>query len=578
MAITSTVLKLYKGVEIAPGYQVAYTSSGNQKTYFASKLYKTFSDYSFHRHKENVYNVAISNTEARQCNYLSFNNNGLEYYCAIVDYEYINENTTALIYQVDWYQTLGINHTKYDPCIIARQTLPSGFSKRDIYSNQEPVEIAYTHYVGAGEQFLLNPGSIACIITEPVNLDTTWNTEFGFNYFATMKHEYLYTKVMEEMNKYIDQLSAIRIVKDNGVVSSSADRNSLTAWIGPVSACAGLNSCFCAANKGNMVYGIYLLPFELFNIQDGGKQVKLNYSFDSSDKASYYPYSQIILRSPNGQVKIYKPELFKNMGNINFDLRFSFAAGPELLISPIDYNYQSGPNYCEGLTIANFPPLTSALNISTAYGGQQYTKFTESEKVLKTGLTAAGTAAGIALTGGALAGESAAATSAAAEATKTAEMTTGANKMTALEKAQAMQNKANSTVANEKATMKNLKLNAGITGINQAISLSNSTYNPSTTGLNPTGICPLSMENSKYTPTVQVVHLDSFGKKQLYDYINYYGNSFNIYGKPCITNLASGVSGHAYVQTANFRCFAPNLEATNFIKSIFDGGCYFKIV
>ena len=93
-------------------HTVTFATLAAQQTYFASKAYKTISSNSYQRAMDNKLRIACSMDEAVRCNYLFFRNISFEnkyFYAFITGWEYINNITTEITYEIDVFQTFYFN-------------------------------------------------------------------------------------------------------------------------------------------------------------------------------------------------------------------------------------------------------------------------------------------------------------------------------------------------------------------------------------------------------------------------------------------------------------------------------------
>ena len=102
--------------------QLTFASASAQQTYFASKVIKTETDYTYIK-KDNVIKVGLPIDTIIDCNYLYYINTGFTtkyYYCFITNMEYINENCTAITIETDVWQTYMFDVVKKS-CFVERE-------------------------------------------------------------------------------------------------------------------------------------------------------------------------------------------------------------------------------------------------------------------------------------------------------------------------------------------------------------------------------------------------------------------------------------------------------------------------
>lgn len=117
-------IKLYGGVQIIPGRQIAFSSRANQNAYFASKLVQNYTPCTYVR-KTLTLKAEVPLSVVKNCNYISFTNPSFEnitWYAKIVNYEYVNNACTEIMYAIDYFQTFMFD-VNFEVCTIDREQL-----------------------------------------------------------------------------------------------------------------------------------------------------------------------------------------------------------------------------------------------------------------------------------------------------------------------------------------------------------------------------------------------------------------------------------------------------------------------
>ena len=120
----SSTVKLYSGVQIIPGRQIAFSSKANQTAYFASKLVQSDTPCTYVRRTYSV-KVEVALSVVKNCNYISFVNPDFEnitWYARITNYEYVNNACTEIFYAIDYFQTFMFD-VNFEVCTIDREQL-----------------------------------------------------------------------------------------------------------------------------------------------------------------------------------------------------------------------------------------------------------------------------------------------------------------------------------------------------------------------------------------------------------------------------------------------------------------------
>lgn len=120
------VVELYSHVDIDPhaGIQIKFEDAEEQSAYFTAHRVASKVDCSYMR-KSRALRLEISTSVVNQCNYIAFRNPAFEdkvFFAYIKSWEYVNNVTTDIYYQIDWYQTDCFTATCRD-CKIEREHL-----------------------------------------------------------------------------------------------------------------------------------------------------------------------------------------------------------------------------------------------------------------------------------------------------------------------------------------------------------------------------------------------------------------------------------------------------------------------
>jgi len=120
------VVELYSHVDIDPhaGIQIKFADAEEQSAYFNAHRVASKVECSYMR-KSRALRLEISTSVVNQCNYIAFRNPAFEnkvFFAYIKSWEYVNNVTTDIYYQIDWYQTDCFTATCRD-CKIEREHL-----------------------------------------------------------------------------------------------------------------------------------------------------------------------------------------------------------------------------------------------------------------------------------------------------------------------------------------------------------------------------------------------------------------------------------------------------------------------
>ncbi len=145
------VITLYKGINLNNEYThtLYFASQSARDTFFnnypsAKKI--TFNAQSYTRVNKETVKVHVNAETVQDVTYMKFNNRGgMNYYAFVIGINYINENTTEIVYEIDimqtWFfkQDCGIN-----PCYIKRMHILT--SEDSLKNNLEPEPVGSDLY------------------------------------------------------------------------------------------------------------------------------------------------------------------------------------------------------------------------------------------------------------------------------------------------------------------------------------------------------------------------------------------------------------------------------------------------
>ena len=117
-------IKLYSGIEITDGLEMVFKSKAGQNAYFNSKL-KASNVTCTYIKKTGKLRIEFPTSTVSQCNFISFTNTSFEnvtFYARVTNWEYVNNVTSDIMYEIDWFQTYMFN-VEYKDAKIEREHL-----------------------------------------------------------------------------------------------------------------------------------------------------------------------------------------------------------------------------------------------------------------------------------------------------------------------------------------------------------------------------------------------------------------------------------------------------------------------
>lgn len=385
LIVPDSTVNLYADVPISAGHQLVFKSRSTQNTYFLNKRLVTKAGCSYIR-KTGRLRIEFNAARVQQCNYMSFTNTSFEnvtFYAQILDFEYVNNETTDIIYSIDWWQTYMFD-ADYHACSILREHLKeSDFQKaeenpwrRDIpelltdegLPVGKPLEKLYTETdqtsilpdVYTGERFRVPDVAMRDNLT---NRTITFFVS-AFDYNSINK---LDVTAMPEFLTFWDSINNITenntwetlfttwnngFVRSYGMFTINYDGNS--NWQTQMN---NALEWFAKWGVTSAIIGIYVLPlFILQGLGDSdGQLIHVNLSKLNvvNSKLNTYPFRYIRVISPL-DIKEYRIDLFNSASNsdsdsyVEFRLLTNCNGLPTMAIIPINYGYKMSVNYPSG--------------------------------------------------------------------------------------------------------------------------------------------------------------------------------------------------------------------------------------
>lgn len=467
LIIPDSTVNMYADVPISAGHQLVFSSVSAQNTYFLNKRIVTKAGCSYIR-KTGRLRIEFNAARVQQCNYMSFTNTSFDnvtFYAQILDYEYVNNETTDIIYAIDWWQTYMFD-ADYHACSILREHLTeSDYQKavanpwrRDVpelltdegLPCDKNLEKIYDANISSysGEQFRV-PSKISgddsdemvlCMFLSSFDIEAIVTKE------RTKDVKEINTKALAEYNAFLDNFNYY-VYNEETIAGTTVKKLRFNSWsnnfgmtysvmaikISELTAPIAGNKASVAMNQLNdaiefltaygitsSIVGLYVLPEWIFNVSTAfesnapGTEVNVSVSklIGVDPKLNTYPFRYLRVSSPL-DTKEFRLDLFNEMnsGNSKCPLLFSYNLNgiPSISISPINYgrnvtsddNYLKS-NYDETITFQAFPQMGFSCDAFLTFLSQQYA-------TAMTGNTMAGQSSLIAAQQESIAGQGAAA-------------------------------------------------------------------------------------------------------------------------------------------------------------------------
>lgn len=365
---------LCKNVPLDASYDhtVTFSSQAAQLAYFYSKAYKVIHSNSYQRAMKNRLRIECTMEEAVQCNYLYFNNLSFEnktFYAFITGWEYINNVTTEITYELDVFQSFWFDidikasfvereHSLTDVAgaNTVPETLEQGEYIVDGYSNFEP----YTRTIDG--QTVVEAGGCAifyCTFSEREQSDPLYSSDPFPDFMGGLANNSVYTGLLPIKK-------ATFHTPDNPHYGDPAYPETIDGFLAKVQ----------QAGKKDGIVAAYMAPFRPntydtiewdFNVP---KHTTLAGYTPKNKKLLTYPYNVLRVRTDSDST-IYRWEFFRT-ANAQFKMQGYIVPDPCLVLIPSNYNASTDrPKTIENrLTIKEYPQFAIDVDVWKVYFAQ----------------------------------------------------------------------------------------------------------------------------------------------------------------------------------------------------------------
>lgn len=407
---------LYADVPISDGHEIVFRSKTEQSTYFATKRIASKAGCTYLK-KTGRIRIEWSTSEVLRANFISFKNPSFEnitFYAKLIDYEYVNNVTTDVLYEIDWFQSFCFD-VDYHACSILREHLTEeDYQKavanpwrRDIpelltdegLPCDESLECIYTNGSLAGSGVTGNRFKIpsdTSILGDIYANDlyavfllsqfdfSEWSAEDGiafvncFNYFGSESQAVTWDSLKESFTS-VNQ----RCVRGTAMLGIRIDDANFKEHF--TTAIDKLTLYSVTAS----IVGIYVLPkwslkgyfktsvYESVDSSEGFESSIFNIPTLNgvNPKLNTFPFRYMRVKSPN-DTKEYRFDLFKNLSEGNNLIEFKVTCNtngiPVWSFAPKGYKNDGDYNYYERIDFSNIPQISFSSDAYLAYLSGQY--------------------------------------------------------------------------------------------------------------------------------------------------------------------------------------------------------------
>ena len=347
-------------------HQLTFANVAAQRAYFLSKKVVELSANSYQRVMSNKLRIACTMAQAVQCNYLYFSNDSFEnkwFYAFITGWEYINNVTTEITYELDVFQSFWFD-IDIKPSFVERE-----HSNTDVAGeNTVPETLEQGEYI-ISEIYAMDPynrtdivnannGSAIfyCTFSEREQSDPDYSTDPFPKFKGGIVYNTVYTGLCPIKKVGFDSIHS----------GNQLDPTTINGFLYKV----------IQAGKIDGIVAAYTCPYEplTYDLIDWSFQIPKPTSLGTyspkNKKLLCYPYNVLRVRTDTDST-IYRWEFFLN-ASAEFNMEGYIVPDPVLTLIPKNYNMFVTRNYCleNRLTIKEFPQISFDADVWKVYFAQ----------------------------------------------------------------------------------------------------------------------------------------------------------------------------------------------------------------
>lgn len=390
----STTVRVCQSIPLDNTYTdtILFTSKSAQESYFASKTKKTYSGLTYQRLASNSSTWAIFLEDVADyfydCNYLCFQNGGFGnkwLYAFISDILYINENCTAITFEIDVMQTWLFDF-EIKKSFIERMHVSDDTISRNVVEEDLNFMQRYEYYYV--ENSRLFEGS-----TRPLDTDGEFDDRIIYDSIILVATSEDVDEEDEVLEGGLIQ-NTYQGLKYIGFNANDLGVGYCNAWLKRMNEggkAGAINSISMVPSAG-LTYSSGGNGKLNINIEDpngnvGEKEYLINYStldddyIPKNNKLFCWPYHFFSITTLDGQSYDYKYEDIiesdpvPGTTTMKFKFKFAFGTDPTYFMYP-SYYMKCNNNYDYGIKLSGFPKCNWNFGVWENYYAQQDTNIT----------------------------------------------------------------------------------------------------------------------------------------------------------------------------------------------------------
>lgn len=402
LIVPSSTITLYSNIRIGAGEEIAFPSVASQKAYFAKHKVTEVTNCTYVRRTGTI-KLELLTSVVAQCNFISFTNPAFEnktFYAKIVDYSYINNVTTEIAYEIDYFQTFMFDVTYETSNILRQHISEAGWNKANAnpwVRDAQTVELFTSEnlsigkdlekmavegencYVKRGESPFWIVLSISDFDTSEIESYPDWLTKFdcyllsnGENYCSSKYKSILEWDARQML--YVPKCTGVYGIARDGLESGRL--KDVLDWLTVNNFTHNILGIFFVGSSDLRSFfkgGTTELAGEVINITPPAV------GYGEDPKLYTFPFCYLRIITSEGETKEYRFEYFKQEnGQTKVDFRYVFALDGNAFASVVPENYrifyndENVANVGERIDIRAIPQLGYTTDAFLAFIGSQY--------------------------------------------------------------------------------------------------------------------------------------------------------------------------------------------------------------
>lgn len=388
-------------LDMTQEHSIIFDNTTAQYNYFSSLAKFSFADYSYQRVNIGVIKVEKCADDIYDCNYLMFRNTSFGsrwFYAFITKIEYINNVTSAVYYELDVLQSWLFDFDT-EECFVEREMPVTDYANEHLVPEcLETGEYVVSHQKEYDS--FMTPLKI-CILTTNVIVRTVE----GF--LVTDQSEIDFAKTYGNPTEQTPSGFRVADIKSShcnnlpvGVCplffpNNRVGRNNIDWYNKFLQVREATDSVISMFLVPSFISGTYTYknrvtsqtiecsviandkPYKISRQLYVGAENKTKYQ-NKNMKLYNYPYSFAFISDGNGNMQIFKPELFQDKSDyFNFTVQSSVGSSAEMIFVP---NYYKGMNlnFNESYVFNKFPQISWTTDFFKEYWAQNKVNITSS--------------------------------------------------------------------------------------------------------------------------------------------------------------------------------------------------------